>query len=144
MSWNYERDDSGGRPKTGKQRCVIVDVEEAVSKASHKPMIVVTVQPSGSKARVKYYIVQNEHFNRNMTQFFDAFPSIREGDFNFLTWVGAMGAADFGEDENGYLKVKWWLDSVRAEGLPEWEGEKPEQQQLTELEDEDEDDLPFM
>lgn len=144
MSWNYTRDESGGKPKTGKQRCVIVDVEEAVSKSSQRPMIVITVQPSGSKARVKNYIVQNEHFNKNMTQFFDAFPGIREGDFNFLTWVGAMGAADFGEDENGYLKVKWWLDPVRAENLPEWEGEKPEQQQLTSLDDEDEDELPFM
>lgn len=130
---------------TGKLRCVITGVEEAVSKTSGKPMIVVSVRPSGCKFTVKTYIVKNENFNRNMTAFFDAFPEITEGDFNFLTWVGAEGAAMFGEDDRGYLKIKWFLAPSKADGLPPFEGDKPERQFVTSLDDDEANDgeLPF-
>ena len=130
---------------TGKLRCVVTSVEEAVSKTSGNPMIVVSVRPSGCRFTVKNYIVKNEHFNRNMTDFFDAFPSIGDGNFDFLTWVGAMGAANFGEDEKGYMKIKWWITADKAVNLPPFEGDVPEQQTvstLTELEGDD-GDLPF-
>lgn len=143
-NFNYTRDDSRPEQKTGVQRCVIVDAEETTSKTSGKPMIVVTVKPSGSTAKVKTYIVYNEYFNRNCTQFFDAFPEIEEGNFDLLSWVGALGAANFDLDENGYLKVKWFVSAERQTQLPEWEGDKPEKQTVTRLDDEDEaDDLPF-
>ena len=77
-------------------------------------MIVVTVQPNGSNIKIQNYIVKNEYFNRNMTQFYDAFPQIQEGDFNMLGWVGCVGAARLKEDENGYLKVAWFIDYRRA------------------------------
>ena len=90
-NWDdYRREEREEDAKvTGKQRCVITAVEEAVSKSSGKPMIVVSVRPSGCRFTVKNYIVKNDYFNRNMTQFFDAFPEITDGDFNFLTWVWA-------------------------------------------------------
>ena len=48
-------------------------------------------------------------------------------------------------DDRGYMKVKYWIDAVRAEILPPYEGEKPEKQTVTTLtEDADpEDGLPF-
>lgn len=145
-NWDsYQREERESQTKiTGKLRCVIVSAEEGVSKSSGLPMIIVGVRPSGMRFTVKYYIAQNDNFNRKMTAFFDAFPEIRDGDFNFLTWVGAEGAANFGEDDQGYLKVKWFLTPTQAAALPPFEGDKPEKQTFTTLdEDDDESDLPF-
>lgn len=141
--WNYTRDDTKAEVKTGIQRCVIVGAEEGISKSSGNPMIIITVTPSGSTAKVKNYIVKNDRFNKNMTQFFDAFPSIAEGNFNFIEWVGAEGAADFGTDENGYLKVKWFVNPGRAEHLPPFEGKKPEQQTVETFTEVSDDEMPF-
>lgn len=141
--WNYQREESTHTPKTGRMRCIIVGAEEAVSKTSGKPMIIVTVTPSNSTAKVKNYIVKNDYFNKNMTQFFDAFPDIQEGNFNLVEWVGAVGAADFGLDDNGYLKVKWFIGAKSAETLPPFEGEKIERQEVTSLDDVEDDGLPF-
>ena len=146
-NWDdFQREDREESAKvTGRLRCVIVEAEETTSKASGLPMIVVTVKPSGCNFKVKNYIVKNENFNRNMTDFFDTFPSIGEGNFDFLTWVGAMGAANFGEDERGYLKIKWWVTADKANSLPPFEGDIPEQQSVSTLEEleGDDGDLPF-
>ena len=145
-NWNYTREEAN-RLSPGDYRVAIVEVQETTSKSSGNPMIVVTVQPNGSNIKIQNYIVRNEYFNRNMTQFFDAFPQIEEGDFNFLGWVGCVGAARLKEDENGYLKVAWFLDAKRAEKLPPWQGDMPERQTVTEIggfeEIEDSEDLPF-
>jgi hypothetical protein len=117
---------------TGKRRCVVIDVEETESKTSHLPMFVITVTPNGSKAKVKNYIVKNEHFNRNMTGFFDSF-GIERGNFNTLEWINAVGAGEFDTDENGYLKVKWFISPKQAEKLPPWDGPMPERQTVTEI-----------
>lgn len=143
--WGYTREETRSEAVKGRFRCVIVDVEEAVSKSSGLPMIVITVRPSGTRFKVKTYLVKNDKFNRNATQFFDAFPEIGEGNFNFIEWPGAVGAAEFDEDDRGYTKVKWWISATKAEGLPPFEGEKPERQKVTTItEDPDEtDDLPW-
>lgn len=151
-SWNYQREERSGGGTTGKQRCIIVSAEEQVSKNTGKPMIVVGVRPSGCAFTVKFYLVQGEYFNRNATQLFDAFPEIPEGNFNLLEWVGAEGAAMFDLDDRGYLKVKYFIDSVKAADLPPFEGDKPERQTVTSLEDDepgandfdDDGDLPFV
>lgn len=143
-NWDDYKPEVSTGAKTGKNRCVVVEAEETVSKTSGNPMFVITVTPNGSKAKVKAYIVKNEHFNRNMTSFFDGF-GIERGNFNTLEWIGAVGAAEFGTDENGYLKVKWFLSPKQAEALPEWVGEMPERQTVTDIgsfQDVDE-ELPF-
>lgn len=133
---------------TGKYRVVITDAFEGVTGANSKnpgtPMITVKVRPSGRKFSVSYRMVKNDWFNRNMTAFFDAFPEIRFGDFNFLTWVGAEGAAMFKEDDRGYTQISYFLSPERSEDLPPFEGEKPEKQSITTVtEDDDDEDLPF-
>ena len=146
-AWDdYQREEREESAKvTGRLRCVIVDVEETESKTSGLPMIIVSVRPSGTVFKVKSYIVKNEHFNRNMTQFFDAFPEITFGDFNFLSWVGAEGAAMFKEGTNGYTELAYFLSPERAADLPPFEGDKPERQTITSLDDaeDDDSDLPF-
>jgi len=144
MDWNYQRE---GREKqsniTGRLRCVITGVEEKVSKSGN-PMIEIKVRPSGCRFTVTTWLVKNEKFNRNATQFFDAFPEIGDGNFNFVEWVGAEGAGNFGEDDKGYLTLKWWIDAVKATDLPPFEGEKPTKVTVTKLDDEvDSDELPF-
>ena len=147
---NYKREEEDRNSLVGKARCVLVKVEESVSKKSGLPMIIIHVRPSGCSFSVKTYIVNNENFNKNMTRFFDAFPEIGDGNFEFLTWIGAEGAANFGEDDNGYLKIKRWVYPEQAESLPPFEGKRPERQEVSSLdskEDEDPEDdgeLPFV
>ena len=81
----------------GDHRVKIVSVQEAVSKTSGNPMLVITVQPHGSEVKIKHYIVKNEYYNRNMTEFKDSF-GIAEQDFHFPLWVNAVGAAKLVED----------------------------------------------
>lgn len=143
--WKYVREESN-RLSAGDYRVEIVDVQETVSKSSGLPMIVVTVRPNGSNIKIQNYMPKNEYFNRNMTQFFDAFPQIEEGDFNLLGWIGCVGAARLKEDENGYLKVAWFINAKRAEKLPPWQGELPERQTVTTLDgftSVEEEELPF-
>lgn len=149
MDWGYKREDApSGENFVGKRRCVIVDVDgEAVSKKTGLPMIVITVKPSESSFKVKTWLVKNENFNQNATRFFDAFPEIGDGNFNFVEWIGAMGAANFALDDGGYLKVKSWVYPRQAESLPEFVGDRPERQTITTISeepDDSEDDLPWV
>lgn len=149
---SYAREEEEKQEKvTGRLRCIITEVDEGISKSSGNPMITITVRPSGTKFKVKTWLVQNDNFNRNATKFFDAFPEIGEGNFNFVEWIGAEGAAMFDVNENGFLKVKYWIDADRAENLPPYEGERIERQTVTSLdddeggfsEDDDDDGIPF-
>ncbi len=141
MSWNYVREETE-IIGAGDHRFEVVSAEEKTSK-SGKKMIVVSLKPNKASFTVNDYFVEGEYFNRKVTQFFDS-TGIPGGDFNLLTWVGATGAARFKEDENGYLKVAYYLYGKRAEELPAWEGEMPERQTVTEFKTlEEDDDLPF-
>lgn len=142
-NWNDYRREEAPRLEAGDYRVEIVDVEEATSKSSGNPMIIVTIKPNGSNIKIKHYIVKNDWFNRNMTELFDSF-NIDEGDFNFVGWIGAVGAARLKEDENGYLKVAWFIKQDKADKLPAWVGEMPERQTVTDFEAvETADDLPW-
>ena len=147
MNWadSYKREEGKASKKvTGLLRCVITGAEEQKSKTSGKDMIVVSVKPSGAEFSVKYYIVKNDKFCRNMTIFFDSFPEIQDGDFEFLHWVGCEGAANFVEDENGYTKIRWFIEAPKAKDLPPFEGTKPEKIEVNnDFSDINEDDLPF-
>lgn len=147
-AWDdYRREERTPENKVaGKLRCVIVDVEEGTSKKSGLPMITIYVRPSGCKFKVKNWLVHNDKFNENAAKFFDAFPEIEDGNFNFVEWIGAEGAANFVEDENGFLNIKSWVFPRQAESLPPFEGEKPPRMTVTKLDDSDDlgDDLPWV
>ena len=145
MDWAnyYKREENKSSKKVqGQLRCVITSAEDAKSKTG-KDMIVVSVKPSGAEFSVKHYIVKNEYFNRNMTSFFDSFPAIDDGDFNFAKWIGAVGAANFTLDENGYTKIKWFIEADKQADLPPFEGTMPEGVTDLDFHDVNEDDLPF-
>lgn len=142
-NWDDYKREEAPRLEPGDYRVEIVDVEETTSKSSGNPMIVVTIKPNGSNIKIKHYIVKNDYFNRNMTELFDSF-NIDEGDFEFAGWIGAVGAAKLKEDENGYLRVAWFINRDKADKLPEWMGEMPERQTVTEFKEVGtSDDLPW-
>lgn len=142
-NWSDFQREERARLAPGDYRVEIVGVEETTSKSSGKPMLVISVRPNGSTITIKHYIVKNEYFNRNMTEFFDSF-NIDEADFTLPTWVGAVGAAKLKEDENGYLKVAWFISEEKAYDLPEWQGEFPQRQEMTKFEElEDDGELPW-
>lgn len=141
-NWDDYRREERERLSPGNYRVEIVSAEEAESRAGN-PMLVIGVRPNGSKITIKHYIVKNEYFNRNMTDFFDSF-NIDDGDFTLPTWVGAVGAAKLKEDDQGYLKVQYFLSQERAKKLPPWDGPLPERQELVQLKElEDDGDLPW-
>lgn len=136
----------------GNHRVKITAVEEGTSKTSRNPMLIITIQPNDSDVKIKHYIVKNEYYNRNMTELKDSF-GIAKDDFVFLTWPGAMGAARLVEDENGYLKARFFLAPEKQDKLPPWVGPIPQRQAMTEAppilgdddlpDTDDEDGLPF-
>lgn len=140
---NFVREEAP-RLEPGDYRVEITDVEESISKSSGSPMLVITLKPNGSKIRVKHYIVKNEYFNRNMTEFYDSFD-VEFGDQNIFGWVGATGAARLEEDDKGYLKVRWLIRKDKQDKLPPWEGPKSERQEVVFLDEngEPDDGLPF-
>ena len=140
-NWDYTREETT-RSGAGDYRFEIVDAEEKVS-STNKDMIVVSLKLNGPGFVFKDYLVKGEYFNRKATQLFDS-TGIEDGNFEVLTWKGAVGAARFKEDKDGYLKAAWYLDPKRAEKLPPWQGELPERQTVTDFaEIEDSEDLPF-
>lgn len=140
---DYEVEEST-RLEPGDYRVEVTDVAEATSKSSGAKMLVISLKPNQSNITVKYYIVRNDYWKRNLTEFYDCFL-IPRGDDNILTWIGAVGAAKLVEDDNGYLKVKRLLDQKRQEKLPPWAGDMPQRQKVENgFEDADpEEDLPF-
>lgn len=105
MGWNnYKRTESTSL-EPGDYRVVIIDAEEKLSQAGNK-MLVITLKPSGSNIKLKYYLVDGEWFDRNLTSIYDSFD-IPEGNMEFVSWIGAMGAAKLVRDDNDYLKVKY-------------------------------------
>lgn len=141
-NWDSYQREERPRLTPGDYRVEIVSVEERESKKGN-PMLVIGVRPNGSDVIINRYIVKNEYFNRNMTDFFDSF-NIDDGDFTLPTWIGAVGAARLKEDDQGYLKVHYFINKDRAEKLPPWEGKLPERQELTKIDEiEDDGDIPF-
>ena len=141
-NWSDYQREERARLAPGDYRVEIVGVEEKESKAGN-PMLVISVRPNGSTITIKHYIVKNDYFNRNMTEFFDSF-NIDEADFTLPTWVGAVGAAKLKEDENGYLKVARFISAEKAYDLPEWQGEMPQRQEMLKLDEvEDDGELPW-
>lgn len=140
--WDYVREETKN-VGAGDHRFEVVSAEEKMSR-TNKRMIVVALRPNGASFTVNDYFVEGEYFNRKVTQFFDS-TDIKAGDFELLGWAGAIGAARF-KEEDGYLKVHYYLDGERAAKLPPWKGEMPERQTVSEIGEATEisdEELPF-
>ena len=164
MSWSnytYKKPEHIER-KPGDYRCIILNAESSISKTSGKQMLVITLRPSGTTANVKAYIVDNDYFDDNFSQFLDAFPDIKGNSAmanpdSCFQWRGAEGAIKLKVNDNGYFEPDRypWIEagSKKEETLPDfvWKArddepqEIPTMQEFTELDDNDDEDgeIPF-
>ena len=142
-NWTYVREERA-RITPGDYRVSVVSAETKVSKSGND-MLVLGIRPNGSEMTIYHYMVKGAWWNRNLTEFYDSF-NVPEGNLSFMEWVGAVGAARL-KEEDGFLRVHYFLDKHRAESLPPWEGEMPERQTVTDSGGveafEDDSDLPF-
>lgn len=147
MAWANDYKPEAGH-KEGDYRFEVTEAVEKTSKSSGKRMYEVSLKLNGSKITVKDYFVEGDSFCRKTTQFFDA-TNIDRGDFNILTWAGAVGAACFKKNDDGYLRVSYYIavDTDREKKITPWQGEMPERQTVTSLdglpEADDDTELPF-
>lgn len=128
MSWDFKREE---RKYTvipeGDYRVRINSAEKAVSK-SGKDMLIIKMDVSGRSELLFDYIVflpdRPEITNRRLTQLFDSFAGIAEGDFNTASWTGKVGAVHVKhEDYNGNpsAKVGYYISAAKADRLPAWQ-----------------------
>lgn len=130
MAWNYTRDESGSGFETripeGKHRIRIKGAEKTVS-SSGNDMLTLQFEVSGYKGMIFHHIVflqdRPQITNRNLTQFFDAFKDIPDGDFNTANWIGKVGACTVKHEEyNGNInaKVDRFIPADKQGDLPAW------------------------
>ena len=153
--WNFEREEQQFEiiPE-GAYRIRIKSAEKAVSKTG-KDMLALQFDVSGQTRILYHYIVflpdRPEITNRNLTQFFDSFAGIKEGDFDTSHWVGQVGACRVKhEDYNDSLteRIKYFIPYSKQGELPEWQeaGQKTPAyagKDVKVVEQADDDDLPF-
>lgn len=128
MAWNYQRDESRAfKPiPEGDYRIRIKSAEKAQAKTG-KDMLSLTFEVSGQSSKLFHNIVflpdRPEITNRNLTQFFDSFKDIPEGDFNTANWIGKVGACKVKHEEyngNTTARVAWFISKDKQGGLPAW------------------------
>lgn len=163
MAWNYERnEDNGYAPlPIGDYRVRIKEAEKKVSR-SGKDMLKLVFEVSGTNRLLFHYIVfledKPEITNKNLTNFFDSFAGIPDGEFDTKKWIGKVGAVHIRhEDYNGeeQARIHYFINANKQSNLPAWkEPEKKTDSGSTAaansgndfvavVEDVDDDDLPF-
>lgn len=134
--WNYTREESKQEQESKQQqevlpegdyRIKIKSARKTVSKAGNE-MLALQFNVSGSNAIVYHYIAflkdRPEITNRSLTQFFDSFAGIKDGDFNMSNWVGELGACRICHDEymgKPTLKVYYFIPADRQDEMPPYE-----------------------
>lgn len=127
MAWSYKREEQQFPiVPEGQHRIRIKAADKAMSKKGND-MLTLQFTVSGSGLTLFHYITflddRPEITNRMLTQFFDAFPAIEDGDFNMANWVGKVGACVVKhEDYNGSpsAKISYFLKPAKADLLPPW------------------------
>lgn len=129
MAWEFKREESKGfdtQIPEGKHRIRIKQAEKAVSKSGND-MLVVQFEVSGHKGLLFHYITfmadKPEITNRMLTQFYDAFKDIPEGDKNLASWIGKVGACVVKhEDYNGNTQARlhYFISADKQSDLPAW------------------------
>jgi len=129
MSWSYERTESEKSYTlipVGTHRIRIASADKVVSKSGND-MLTLKFDVSGYNSYIFHHIVfledRPEITNRNLTQFFDSFKDIPEGDFNMANWVGKVGAAQIKHEEyngNTNAKIHYFVKADKQGNLPPW------------------------
>lgn len=127
MAWQFKREERHFDPiPEGKYRIRVRSAEKAVSKSGND-MLVLQFDVSGQTSILYHYIVflddKPQITNRMLTQFFDSFKDIPEGDFNMKSWIGKVGACTIKHEEyNGNMTAKlgYFIEADKQNDLPPW------------------------
>lgn len=127
MAWEFKREESAFEVlPEGQYRIRIKSAEKAQSKSGND-MLALQFDVSGTNSVLYHYIVfmqdKPEITNRMLTQFFDSFKDIPEGDFNTANWIGMVGACKVKHDEyngNKTAKVSYFIRADKQAELPPW------------------------
>ena len=129
MAWNYQREESNGFEPLpeGKYRVRVKAVEKAQSQKGNE-MLVFQFDVSGSNKTLYHYITflpnNPQVTNGQLTQFFDSFKDIKDGDFDFLNWVGKVGACKIKHElYNGEKRerISYFIKADKQKDLPAWQ-----------------------
>lgn len=127
MAWEYKHTEKTFEVvPEGKHRVRIEDVKKDTSKTGND-MLVLTLGVSGMKAKLKHYITfldDNPQFtNQKLTEIFDSFAGIEEGNFALASWVGQGGACVVKHEpynDNVSAKVSYFIKAGKYDDLPPW------------------------
>ena len=127
MAWNYQREETQFEVlPEGQYRIRIKSAEKTQSKSGND-MLALQFEVSGSNSILYHYIVfladRPEITNRMLTQFFDSFKDIPEGEFDTAKWIGKVGACKVKHDEyngNKTAKVSYFIKAEKQGDLPAW------------------------
>ena len=124
MAWSYKREEREfPLVPEGDCRIRIKSADKAISKNGND-MLALQFEVSGSNQILYHYIVfmddRPELTNRLLTQFFDSFPGIPEGDFNMNNWIGKVGACQVKHDDDGRAKLHYFLSGKQADAVAPW------------------------
>lgn len=131
MSWSFKREESGFKPiPEGVHRIRVSSAEKTVS-SNGNDMLTLKFDVSGQSSYIFHNIVflqdRPEITNRMLTQFFDSFKDIPEGDLNLSNWTGKVGACEIKHEEyNGktQAKVRYFISADKQGSLPPWKEPK--------------------
>lgn len=126
MGWQYQREESNfEQVPEGKHRIRVKSVEAQKSKAGND-MLVLQFDVSGIDVILYHYITflsdKPEITNRMLTQFFDSFKDIPDGNFKFANWIGKVGACVVAKDKNDPNKTRlsYFIKADKQGDLPPW------------------------
>lgn len=128
MSWEYKREESQFEVlPEGQYRIRVRSAEKAQSKSGND-MLALQFDVSGSNTILYHYIVfladRPEITNRMLTQFYDSFKDIPEGNTNLTAWLGQVGACKVKHDEyngNKTAKISYFIKADKQSELPPWQ-----------------------
>ena len=128
MSWEYKREESNKFVliPEGKHRVRVKSASKAVSRNGND-MLTIQLEVSGYNGTLFHHIVfmadKPEITNRMLTQFFDSFKDISEGEFDLSKWEGKVGACTVKHEEyNGNInpRVGYFIKADKQDDLPAW------------------------
>lgn len=130
MAWQFKREESSNfttNVPEGNHRIRVKSAEKAVSKSGND-MLVLQFDVSGYNATLYHYIIfmadKPEITNRMLTQFFDSFKDIPEGEFDTSKWIGKVGACRVKHEEyngNTNAKISYFIKADKQADLPAWQ-----------------------
>lgn len=124
-SWQYKREEGQFQQlPEGRYRIRVKSADKAISKSGND-MLALQFEVSGSTQILYHYITfidsKPEITNRMLTQFFDSFKDIEDGDFNMAHWIGKVGACQVKHDDDGRAKIHYFLRiGKQQDELPAW------------------------